>query len=470
MPRAARASIQQERIQKLNDKSPRKGRFVLYWMQASQRAEFNHALEYAVSLANENLLPVVVLFGLTDSFPEANLRHYAFMLDGLNEVETSLAKRGIRFVLRRQSPEKAACEMAREASLVVTDRGYLRIQKAWREYVARHSPCAVFQVESDVVVPVETASSKEEYAAATLRPKIHRLLDAYLIPLGETPVEKDSLSMDFRGLPLDDPGKLLKGLDIENDVPTVTFLRGGYTRARALLDDFIVNKLRHYADRRNAPELDFSSHMSPYLHFGQISPLEIALKVLGRKGVPEASKKAYLEELIVRRELSMNFVHYNPRYDTPEALPDWARKTLKEHGRDRREYLYSRSDLEKARTHDPYWNAAQEEMVAAGKMHNYMRMYWGKKIIEWSETPEEAFRTALYLNNRYELDGRDPNGFAGVAWCFGKHDRPWTERKIFGKVRYMNAAGLERKFDMGAYVKKVENLKASHPTEGKNHP
>jgi deoxyribodipyrimidine photo-lyase len=157
----------------------------------------------------------------------------------------------------------------------------------------------------------------------------------------------------------------------------------------------------------------------------------------------------------------MNFVHYNPRYDTPEALPDWARKTLREHGKDRREYLYSLPDLEGARTHDPYWNAAQDEMVATGRMHNYMRMYWGKKILEWSATPDEAFRTALYLNNKYELDGRDPNGFAGVAWCFGKHDRPWSERKIFGKVRYMNAAGLERKFDMGAYVRKVNALKVS---------
>jgi len=461
MPRRGIKLIQPERIQKLNDKLPQKGRFVLYWMQASQRTEHNHALECAVSLANEHRLPPVVLFGLTDAFPEANLRHYTFMLEGLKDVEASLRKRGIQFVLRRQSPEKAACDMAKEASLVVTDRGYLRIQKAWREHVARFSPCTVLQVESDVVVPVEVASTKEEYAAATLRPKIQRLLDAYLLPLKEHPVGKDSLSMRLGGLPMDDPGELLQSLSIEKTVPAVKTFRGGTARAKMLLGDFIEQKLKYYGDRRNDPGLDYSSHMSPYLHFGQISPLYIALKVREKKGVSEEIKKAYLEELVVRRELSMNFVHYNPRYDSLDAVPDWARRTLKEHGKDSREYRYSRSDLEKARTHDPYWNAAQKEMVLTGKMHNYMRMYWGKKILEWTPTPEEAFRVALYLNNRYELDGRDPNGFTGVAWCFGKHDRPWTERKIFGKVRYMNAAGLERKFDIGAYVRKVDTLKAA---------
>jgi deoxyribodipyrimidine photo-lyase len=316
-------------------------------------------------------------------------------------------------------------------------------------------------VESDVVVPVEVASTKEEYAAATLRPKIQRLLDAYLLPLKENPVGKDSLSMRLGGLPMDDPGGLLQSLSIEKTVPAVKTFRGGTARAKMLLGDFIEQKLKYYGDRRNDPGLDYSSHMSPYLHFGQISPLYIALKVREKKGVSEEIKKAYLEELVVRRELSMNFVHYNPRYDSLDAVPDWARRTLKEHGKDSREYRYSRSDLEKARTHDPYWNAAQKEMVLTGKMHNYMRMYWGKKILEWTPTPEEAFRVALYLNNRYELDGRDPNGFTGVAWCFGKHDRAWTERKIFGKVRYMNAAGLERKFDIGAYVRKVDTLKAA---------
>jgi deoxyribodipyrimidine photo-lyase len=151
----------------------------------------------------------------------------------------------------------------------------------------------------------------------------------------------------------------------------------------------------------------------------------------------------------------MNFVNFNDRYDSYDCLPEWAKQTLRAHKSDRRQYQYSFEELEEARTHDPYWNAAQREMVLFGKMHNYMRMYWGKKILEWTRKPEDAFRVALQLNNKYELDGRDPNGFTGVAWCFGKHDRPWQERKVFGKVRYMNAEGLRRKFDMDAYVRRV---------------
>jgi deoxyribodipyrimidine photo-lyase len=201
------------------------------------------------------------------------------------------------------------------------------------------------------------------------------------------------------------------------------------------------------------------SGLSPYLHFGQIGPLEVALTVREAPGIPEKAKEAFLEEMIVRRELSANFVFYNPRYDTYEgALPAWSRATLEKHRHDPRPYLYGLQELENAATHDLYWNAAQEEMVKTGRMHNYMRMYWGKKIIEWSASPEEAWDTALYLNNRYELDGRDPNAFAGIAWCFGKHDRPWAEHPVFGQVRFMNQKGLDRKFRMKAYLSRVASL------------
>jgi deoxyribodipyrimidine photo-lyase len=202
--------------------------------------------------------------------------------------------------------------------------------------------------------------------------------------------------------------------------------------------------------------MEFTSGLSPYLHFGQISPLFVALEVKksGKKG-----KEDFLEELIVRRELAVNFVHYNSAYDSFNCLPQWAKATLHAHLEDKREYAYSLKDLENAKTHDPYWNAAQEEMRISGKMHGYMRMYWGKKILEWTRSPEEAFRRALYLNNKYNIDGRDPNGFAGVAWCFGKHDRPWKERQIFGKVRYMSSHGLERKFEIEKYVRKIEEWK-----------
>jgi deoxyribodipyrimidine photo-lyase len=450
--------IHPSRIEPLNSRSVQDGRYVLYWMQASQRAECNHALEAAVDRANERRLPVIVAFGLTDKFPEANLRHYAFMLEGLEAVRGALARRGIRFVLVRESPELAAAKLAEEAALVVADRGYLRIQRQWRNHVAKNAPCAVLQVEADAVVPVETASPKEEYTAGTLRPKLLRILGDYLTPLKERPVRKDSLSLRIDADDEGDRQALLARLKVDRTVPPVKTVRGGTDRANALLGEFIATKLRRYDELRSDPGLDFSSGLSPYLHFGQISPLVVALRVQAAKGVPAAARNSFLEELIVRRELSMNFVFYNERYDEYGSLPDWARKTLAGHAGDRRAYLYSPAQWERAETHDPYWNAAQKEMVLTGRMHNYMRMYWGKKILEWSATPEEAFRTALWLNNRYELDGRDPNGFAGVAWCFGKHDRAWFERKVFGKVRYMNDAGLKRKFDMDSYLKKVDSL------------
>ena len=450
--------IQPSRIQPLNRRSVQDGRYVLYWMQASQRVECNHALEYAVGEANGRNLPVVVAFGLTDRFPEANLRHYVFMLEGLEEVREGLQRRGIRFVLQHRSPELAATALAEDAALVVTDRGYLRIQRQWRRHVAANAPCAVVQVESDVVVPAETASPKEEYTAGTLRPKLQRILKGYLIPLHERPVRKDSLALRLDVDAVKDAAALARTMPIDRSVPPSAAFRGGTSRANALLEDFIAAKLRHYADRRSDPGLDYSSHLSPYLHFGQISPLAVALRVWGEKSAPAAAREAFLEELIVRRELGVNFALYNERYDEYGSLPGWAKKTLADHAKDRRDALYDEGQWERAETHDVYWNAAQREMVLTGKMHNYMRMYWGKKILEWSRTPQEAFRTALRLNNRYELDGRDPNSYAGVAWCFGKHDRAWPERRVFGKIRYMNEAGLRRKFDMPAYLEKVAAL------------
>jgi deoxyribodipyrimidine photo-lyase len=443
----------------LNDRSLQKGRFVLYWMQASQRAEYNHALEYAVRQANEQKLPVVVLFVLTDRFPEAKLRHYTFMLEGLKEVKGRLEERGISFLVLRGSPDKEVARVSRQASMVVTDCGYLHIQRDWRMKVAENALCPVIQVESDVVVPVEAACPKEAYSAAVLRPKINSQLRKYLAPLAKTQVKQTLGRLDFAGLDLKKSiPTILTSLSIDRTVQPVSHFRGGTLEAKRLLENFIAHKLKDYGELRSDPSLDCVSHMSPYLHFGQISPLYIAMQVQEAGRIPSKTREAYLEELIVRRELAMNFAHYNPAYDSFRAIPDWAKRTLKGHQKDKREYVYSQDELEKGRTHDPYWNAAQKEMIVTGKMHNYMRMYWGKKILEWCASPEEAFRIAVDLNNKYELDGRDPNSFTGVAWCFGKHDRPWGERKIFGQVRYMNDAGLRRKFKIDDYVKKIASL------------
>ncbi len=450
--------IQPERVLRLNDEWPRDGDYVLYWMQASQRAEWNHALEYAITEANQRKLPVVVLLGLTDAYPEANLRHYAFMLEGLRETQAALRERGIQLVVRRQSPDEAAVAMAADAALLVADRGYTRIQKQWHQHVARHAPCPVVQVESDVVVPVETASDKEEYAAATIRRKLQRQLKTFLVPMAETPVKRDSLGLKLGGFDISDVDAALAKLDVDRSVPRQSFYVGGTAQAKARLDRFIGEKLDAYADTRGDPSLGIESHLSPYLHFGQISPLCVALRVRDAPGKRQEAKDTFLEELIVRRELSINFVHHNPHYDRFRCLPAWARAALARHAGGERQYVYSRRQLETCRTHDPYWNAAMREMVVTGKMHNYMRMYWGKKILEWSRSPQAAFKTLLALNNKWFLDGRDPNSYAGVAWCFGKHDRPWGERPIFGTVRYMNAAGLKRKFDMEAYVRQVDSL------------
>jgi len=445
--------IQKERVRPLNNEKEKQRDFVLYWMQASQRAEHNHALEYAAEQANARRKPVVVFFGLTEKFPEANARHYAFMLEGLKEVGRSLEQRGVRFVVRHQSPEAGAVAMARRADLTVVDRGYLRVERQWRDRAAQKIDCPLVQVETNVIVPLEQASPKEEYAARTIRPKIKAQLEKYLVPLKTVPVKKESLQLELETLSLGDPDRVLARLPIDRGVGRVKGFLGGTSEAKKRLREFIADKLSTYPNMRNDPNTDAVSQMSPYLHFGQISPLYIALEVLKAKN---KAAETYLEELIVRRELSMNFVFYNRQYDQFEGLPFWAQKTLREHQNDEREAVYSAADLEGARTSDPYWNAAQREMVLTGKMHNYMRMYWGKRIIEWTRTPEEGFRIALYLNNKYELDGRDPNGFTGVAWCFGKHDRPWPTHPVLGKVRIMTASGLRRKFNADAYARKYE--------------
>jgi deoxyribodipyrimidine photo-lyase len=446
--------IHTERIKKLNQKPLKDGDYVLYWMQASPRALCNHALEYGIKKANRLKKPLLVFFGITKQFPEANNRHYTFLLQGLQDVQDSLNKREIKMAIQMVSPPEGAIELAENASLVVVDKGYLNIQHEWVNKVINGLKCPLMQVETNVVVPVETASAKEEYSAATFRRKINKKLGEFLVPLKMEKLIKHSCDIAIDSVPLYDLNSIISQLGLKSKVAPVSKYGGGTLNAIKLLDTFIKHSLDKFPDR-NDPSKDYLSHMSPYLHFGQISPLHVALKVLNTKS---PGKSAYLEELIIRRELAVNFIYYNPEYDNIKCLPDWAYKTLTEHQKDKREYIYSLNEFENAGTHDPYWNAAQLEMVHSGKMHGYMRMYWGKKILEWTHDPEEAYQIALKLNNKYELDGRDPNGYAGVAWCFGKHDRAWKEREIFGKVRYMNDRGLHRKFKIDNYVDGVNNL------------
>ncbi len=452
-------TILPDRIQRLNVRTVKKGEYVLYWMQQSQRAEDNPALEFAVSQANALKYPVLVVFGLSETYPQANLRHYFFMLEGLKETGRQLSQRGIQFLVQKGEPDNVALLLSKRAAMVVCDCGYLRHQKAWRSKVAQKADCAVVQIEGDVIVPVALASDKPEYAARTIRPKIHRMLESHLQPHRVEAVRFARNDLAESNLDLSGTIRLCNALQVDRSIkPVTSFFKGGTSEGKQKFNRFLNEKCQFYAKNSNQPQTDDTSQISPYLHFGQISTLYLALKVSQTDHLPPEGKDAFLEQLIVRRELAMNYVNYHPHYDRYEGLPAWARQTLRDHTMDERPVLYDLDFLENGKTHDIYWNAAMQEMRVSGYMHNYMRMYWGKKILQWSKTPRVAFDTILHLNNKYFLDGRDPNSFTSVGWIFGLHDRPWKERNIFGKVRYMAASGLERKCNIMAYVAKVQKL------------
>ncbi len=428
-------------------------------MQAAQRVSDNPALSFSISRANTLGKPLVVVFCVIPDFPEASLRHFTFMLEGLTETFEAIKDLGALAVLRVGEGAKQVRDLAQQACEVVLDQGYLSVLRSGYTELATTLPCRLIQIEGEAVVPVEVASTKAEYAARTIRPRITRHLDEYLerSPTLKVQVPPCELRVDSRCGGLRDISGFLTDLRVDNKVgPVSEHFRGGPTRAKKLLEDFLAHRLGNYDDSRNQPQLDGTSLMSPYLHYGMISPVDLALTVLDASSKDNSHVESYLEELIIRRGLSQNFCHFHERYDRFIVLPDWARSTLNAHAEDPRPHLYSPQEIEAAATHDPYWNAAQVEMVETGYMHNYMRMYWGKKILEWSESPEVAYRTTLRLNNRYFLDGRDPASFANVAWIFGMHDRAWQERAIYGKVRCMMASGLERKCDPKAYITKVE--------------
>jgi deoxyribodipyrimidine photo-lyase len=325
------------------------------------------------------------------------------------------------------------------------------VARASRQKPARR----VLQVEGDIIGPVELASTKPEVGARTLRPKLLRLHNRFLHRLERQQLHHSADRIELRSdVDLSEIPVLLARLRTDHTVPPVVRFRGGYSEAKRRLDEFVERQLPQYAEARARPGRAGVSTLSPYLHFGQISPVEIALAARNSEAGSE-NIASFLEELIVRRELAVNFVFTTPNYDQYDCIPEWARKTLALHEGDRGEYIYEFDRLAGADTHDPYWNAAMREMLLTGYMHNHMRMYWGKKVLEWSSSPEAAYTTLLRLNNRFFLDGRDANSYANVGWVFGLHDRPWSERRIFGKVRSMTASGLRRKTDIDDYVRQV---------------
>lgn len=461
---------QNTRVEIYRPGTTEQGQCVLYWMQRAQRGSENAALNAAIALGNTLHLPIVVLFVLTE-YPGANIRHYTFMLEGLAFASNILQKRGIPLVLRYGEPVQEVTRMVQELQAValIGDECELRIPRSWRTTLKDVLDIPFVCVDADVVVP-RRHFTKEEWAARTFRPKLQRLLPNYLQPVIDIePVHRLSHPPCDPGH-TDNPLQYLHLLRIDHSVRPSQQFHGGQIEGKQRIRQFITERLTGYTELRNHPELDGTSKISPYLHFGHISIQQTAWDI--EQYIPpitdnaqidiDGGKAAYLEELIVRRELACNFATHNPHYDSLAGCPNWGIETLRKHANDPRQWIYTLSELEHAQTHDELWNASQREMVLTGHMHGYMRMYWAKKILEWTASPEEAFAYAVYLNDRYEFDGRDANGYTGIAWAIGgRHDRPWgPERPIFGLIRYMALSGMQRKMDTKAYIHKIGLLES----------
>lgn len=437
----------------------RGGRCVVCWMQRAQRILSNPALDVAVEAANLLDLPVVVYFQVIPNYPNANLRHYHFLQQGLRDVAADAAERGVGFVVRRRLPKGGATlegfleEVG--AALVVGDENPCREPERWRQVLAARLKLPFWTVDADVVVP-----SKLFGRSYTLlhhfRPHLKKELEKFLRPSEEgRPLYFWKPEIGVENFSLD--AEITDGFsELDRSIPPVDSFTGGTHAALRLLERFVDEGLADYDEKRNHPELRGTSRLSSYLHFGNISSLTIALAVkraAAEGRVTSWASEKFLEQLIGWRELSVLFVRYEPQYDSWECAAPWARKTLLEHTGDERK-RYSFDKLERAETSDELWNAAQRQMVVTGWMHNYMRMYWAKKILEWAPDPEHAFEWAVTLNDRYELDGRDPNGYAGIAWAIvGRHDRPWFNRPVFGLVRPMSGKALAKKFDVRVYIR-----------------
>jgi len=443
------------RIRVRNTKSVQQGG-VAYWMQRDQRVQDNWALLYAQEESLKVNETFSVVFNLVPTFGTTTLRHYDFMFRGLKEVEEELQALSIPFILLQGEPTKTIPAFVKEHGIgqIITDFNPLRFTDLWRQKIANCIDVRFSEVDAHNIVPCWIASPKEEFAAYTFRPKIHKILGEFLTVFPK--VQKQSIVRGFTSNSIQ-CGELHASHMTNETVLPISWIRDGGKEGRKNLKDFCDHRLEQYSTKRNDPNENFLSHLSPYLHFGQISTQRVALEVQG-SDVPKEAKDTYLEELIVRRELADNYCFYNTNYDTVAGAHAWAQKSIKEHVSDVREFIYTKEEFEKAKTHDDLWNAAQVQMVREGKMHGFMRMYWAKKILEWTPDVQTAIDIALYLNDTYELDGTDPNGVVGVMWSIcGVHDRAWTERPVFGKIRYMNYNGCKRKFDVKAYVEKYIN-------------
>ncbi len=446
----------QERIRLLQDGNKKKG-IVLYWMSRDQRINDNWAVVFAQKLARENNSSFAIVFSLVPDFLEATLRQYDFMLKGLKEVESQCKKLNIPFYMLLGKPEETIPEFCEThaISALISDFDPLKIKRIWKREIAKKIDIPFYEVDAHNIVPCLKVSNKTEFAAYTIRPKIKKMLPYFLDEFPRIKEQQKNSLLVHENIDWD---AAYNSLQINKEIKPVDWILPGETNAIKTFEEFKQNRIEKYENLRNDPNQDVLSNLSPYLHFGQISAQRIAINI-AKSFINNKNADAFLEELIIRRELSDNFCYFNTKYDSFEGFHDWAKKSHNDHRNDEREYLYSLSEFEDAKTHDELWNAAQKEMVNHGKMHGYMRMYWAKKILEWTESPEQALEFAIYLNDKYELDGRDPNGYVGCAWSIGGvHDRAWTDRPVFGKIRYMNYNGAKRKFDVKRYVLKNNYL------------
>ncbi len=455
-----------ERIRKLNHDGERSGaKYVLYWAQMNRRAQMNHALEYAIHSANRLGLPLLVYEGLTCTYTKANDRLHTFILQNVPDMAKRLKQRGIGYIFylrrRKQDANDVLYKLAAEAAAVVTDDYPTFIAAQHNATVPAKIGVAYYAVDSSCIVPMNK-HEKRNYGAYTIRPRITKMLDEYLKPMEEKKIVhrwKGAVPGEYH-TPVSAAAipELVASCEIDHSIPPSTSFAGGQQQAEQHLEEFLENRLRRYSADRNEPSRHATSNMSPYLHFGMISALEIALKAKDHAETHGYMAGEYLEELIVRRELAFNFAHFTPDADSLSVLPDWCKATMHKHAKDKRDPVYTAEEFESAKTHDPLWNAAQEELLLRGKIHGYYRMYWGKKIIEWSPSYEKALEIMIDLHDRYALDGRDPNTYTNILWCFGLHDRPWGERPVFGTLRWMSFDGMKRKSDINAYIQEIAYL------------
>lgn len=483
-------SVPVHRIRRANDRPVRpEGDFVLYWMCAFRRPFSNFSLQRAVEWALKLGKPLVILEALRCDYPWASDRLHRFILDGMVENGRYFEKTSVLYypyVETAKGGAKGLVEaLAHEACIVVGDDFPAFFLPHMLQAASRKVSVRLEAVDSNGLLPLRAATG-DFPSAYSFRRFLQKVLPPHLLefPVGEPllhlelPRLKELPAAILKRWPpasaeiLDGGEAGLAGLPIDHSVRAVE-QKGGWRTARAYLNRFVETRLENYSEHRSEPEVEATSELSAYLHFGHISSHAVANAVMEREDWspdrlgPDArgkrtgwwgmggSAQAFMDQLVTWRELGYNFCAFRDDADRFESLPGWAVETLEKHSRDPRPYLYDLQELEQAQTHDPLWNAAQRQLLREGKMHNYMRMLWGKKILEWSPDPREALRVMVELNNRHALDGRDPNSGSGIFWCLGRYDRPWgPQRPIFGKIRYMSSENTARKFSTGEYLKR----------------